>query len=196
MPPLNFDLSAFDAALQTTASHRHMFASIKLAGGQVLDTMRTVIKAYGETGVPSSDVRAVSVLYHGAAVTLAFDDAVWKEYFIPMHSKASGETELITDLNTVYEANKTKGNPCLHKTGTQDDSSIEALAAYDVHFFVCNRATQGFAQYIARHLKKNAIAVYDDLAAHLVPNAMLVPAGVWAVHAVQERRYTYEQVNL
>jgi hypothetical protein len=25
---------------------------------------------------------------------------------------------------------------------------------------------------------------------------MLVPAGVWAVHAVQERRYTYEQVNL
>jgi hypothetical protein len=39
-------------------------------------------------------------------------------------------------------------------------------------------------------------AAYAKLASNLVPHAMLVPAGVWAVHALQEARFTYEQVTL
>jgi intracellular sulfur oxidation DsrE/DsrF family protein len=196
MPPLNFDLAAFDAALQTKAAHRHMFASVKLSSGQVLDTMRGVIDAYKEVGVSSGDVQTAAVLYHGAAVTLAFDDSMWNRYFIPMHAKAPKDhVELITDFNTVYEAQK-KGNPLLHKSGDPDDSSVETLVTYGARFFVCNRATQGFAQYIAHQMNQKPVAVYNDLAAHLVSNATLVPAGVWAVHAIQERHYTYEQVNL
>jgi hypothetical protein len=38
--------------------------------------------------------------------------------------------------------------------------------------------------------------VYSDFAHHLVNNAMLVPAGVWAVHAIQEQRFTLLQTSL
>jgi intracellular sulfur oxidation DsrE/DsrF family protein len=38
--------------------------------------------------------------------------------------------------------------------------------------------------------------VYDRLTKALVPSASVVPAGVWAVHAIQERRFTYLQTTL
>ncbi len=197
MPPLNFDMAAFDAALNTGAQHRHMFASVLIEGGLVLGQMRGVLDAYEEIGISAKAVHPVAVLYHGGSVLLAFDDAMWNDYFIPMQPKATKDlNEYAKDFDTIYTAGKTKGNPCLHKTGEKDDSSIESLVADGANFFVCNNATKGFASYIARTLKLNRLDVYRKLAAHLVPNAMLVPAGIWAVPAVQERRYTYQQSTL
>ena len=92
---------------------------------------------------------------------------------------------------------KKKGNPCLHKTGGDDDTSIESLVAdAGARIFMCNCATEGVASVIARKLGKNAADVYKTMSTHLVPNAMLVPAGVWAVHAVQERHYTFLPTSL
>ncbi|MBV8148204.1 MAG: hypothetical protein JO092_03845 [Candidatus Eremiobacteraeota bacterium] len=197
-PPLEFDVTAFDAALSTTATHRHLFAATKLAGGLVLGQMRGVLDAYEDIGMPAAGVHPVAVFYHGLSVLLGFDDVVWNEYFIPTRSKRTQHmNEYERDFNTVYDP-KVRGNPCLHKTGKKDDSSIEALVAdAGARFFVCNNAAKGFAQYyIAPRLKSDPLKVYATLAAHLVPNAMLVPAGIWAVHAVQERRYTYLQATL
>lgn len=200
MPPLNFDTAAFDKALDTasTVHHRHMFASTKIEGGLALGQMRGVLDAYKEIGVPLSDVHTVAVFYHGGSVLLAFDDAMWTRYFIPIQPNVKRDmVEFAKDFDTVYDAQKTKGNPCLHKTADKDDSSIETLVAMvNARFFVCNNATKGFAGFIARKLKLDAVAVYRDLAAHLVPNAMLVPAGIWAIPAIQERLYTYQQSTL
>lgn len=61
---------------------------------------------------------------------------------------------------------------------------------------MCNHATEGVASGVARKLGKNPADVYKTMSTHLVPNAMLVPAGVWAVHAVQERHYTFLPASL
>jgi hypothetical protein len=195
LPPLHFDLGAFDATLNVAASHRLLFASTKLDGGIVLDAMRNTLNAYRDVGISLGDVRPVAVLYHGLSFALGFDDAMWNEYFIPVFSKA--KHDFTKDFDTVYTS-KTRGNPCLHKHGGRDDTSIESLVAdAGARFFVCNNAAQGFARYIiAPFLKKPAIAVYNDLVAHLVLNAGLVPAGVWAVHAIQEQKYTLLQTSL
>jgi hypothetical protein len=159
--------------------------------------MRNTLNAYTDIGIPLRDVVPVTVFYHGASVLLAFDDAMWNEYFVPLRPKGppSGK-EFFKDFDSVYDA-KTRGNPCLHKKGGREDTSLESLVAdAGARFFVCNNATQGFAHYIASHLKKPALTVYQDLMAHLAPNASLVPAGVWAVHAIQERKYTLLQASL
>ncbi|MEO6836241.1 MAG: hypothetical protein ABI231_10115 [Candidatus Tumulicola sp.] len=197
LPPLHFEVAAFDAALNTAAPHRHLFASTKIDGGVVLAAMRNTLNAYGDIGVATRDVFPVAVLYHGGSVFLAFDDAVWNEYLIPLQPKgARNLDDYAKDFDTVYDPKK-RGNPCLHKTGGHEDTSIESLVAdAGACFFVCNNAARGFAHYIATHLKKQPAEVYVQLAAHLVPNAMLVPAGVWAVHAIQERRYTLLQTSL
>jgi|SRR5579862_875105 len=194
IPAFKFDTAAFDAALETTATHRHLFASTKMDGGDVLGAMRGVFDAYATLGTAASDMRPVAVLYHGASICLGFDDTIWNQYFIPMHAKFP---ESITkDFDTVYKANA-RGNPCLHKTGDKDDSSVEGLVAdAGARFFVCNHAARGVATMTAHALKMDPTTVYQAFASHLVPNTMLVPAGVWAVHAIQERRYTYLQTTL
>lgn len=196
LPPLQFDRAAFAAALDVQAPHRHLFAAVKLDGGEVLAAMRNTLNAYTDIGTPLRDVAPVAVLYHGAAVLLGFDDAMWDRYLIPLSAAVPKASGLAKDFASVYDGKK-RGNPCLHKTGGRADSSIETLAAEaNARFFLCNNATQGFARFVAAHLKKPPAAVYADLAAHLVPNASLVPAGVWAVHAVQEHKYTLLQATI
>ena len=199
LPPLHFDLAAFDAMLNVAVPHRHLFASTKLEDAVVLAGMRNTLNAYHDIGVSLAEVRPVAVLYHGLSVTLGFDDTIWNEYFIPIFApkgKHVTSDDATKDFDTVYDAKK-RGNPCLHKQGGHEDISIESLVAdAGARFFVCNNATEGFARYVARHLNKSAVSVYENLVAHLGPNTILVPAGVWAVHAIQERRYTVEQCSL
>ena len=196
LPPLQFDRAAFAATLDVAAPHRHLFTAVTLDGGEVLAAMRNTLNAYSDIGISLHEVQPVGVLYHGASVFLGFDDAMWNEYFIPLRTALPKTNDSAKDFDSVHD-DKKRGNPCLHKTDGREDSSIERLVAEaNARFFVCNNATQGFAGFIATHLKKKQTRVYADLAAHLVPNASLVPAGVWAVHAVQEHKYTLLQATI
>jgi hypothetical protein len=199
IPELKFSLAAFDAALATPSIHKHLFTTVKIDSGEVFGAMRGTLDAYAGMGVALSAVRPVAVLYHGIAIALGFDDLVWNEYFLPFSAgkmTSPQGVERAADFATVVDS-KTKGNPVLHKTGGDYDMSIESLVAdANAHFFLCNNATRGFASIMAKKLDKHPADVYATMSAHLVPNAMLVPAGVWAVHAVQERRYTLLQTSL
>lgn len=196
LPPLHFDVPAFDAVLNVAAPHKHLFAAAKLNGGLILDNARSVLEAYRSLGVSYKDVQPALVFYH-FTTCLGFNDVVWNEYFIPLQpKKGAAPVEFATDFASIYDG-KARGNPCLHKTGKPDDTSIEALVAdSNGRFFVCNNATKYFAGFAAKHLKLNPPDVYAKMVANLVPNAMLVPAGVWGIHAVQERHYTYLQATL
>lgn len=194
-PPLQFDLSAFDSALTVPAPHKHLFTAAKLNGGLILDAARSTLNAYHDIGVSLKEVQPAVVFYHFSSF-LGFNDAIWNEFFIPLQPKGSQHNVMATDFASVYDG-KTRGNPCLHSTGKDDDTSIEGLIAdANARFFVCNNATKYIAGYAASKLKRDPLAVYANMASNLVPNAMLVPAGVWAVHAVQERHYTYLQATL
>ncbi|HVA33492.1 MAG TPA: hypothetical protein VNG31_05050, partial [Candidatus Baltobacteraceae bacterium] len=82
IPPLEFDLAAFDAAAARPASHRHMFATTKVAGGVVLHAVQNTLDAYALLKEPLGAVTTAVVLYHGASITMAFDDAIWKELIV------------------------------------------------------------------------------------------------------------------
>ncbi len=182
--PSGFQFGVFDAALATPAKQKHLFACITEAS-VALTAVRTTLNAYHVLGVPAADVQPVVVFYHGVAVLSAFDDAMWTRYVMPTNSA------LASDLKE-----KITGNPLMKKKGGAWDSSIPALvASANTRFFVCNLATHGYASRFAKQLHLSAKDVYEDLASHLIPNAMLVPAGVWAIHAIQERQYTLLQFS-
>jgi hypothetical protein len=199
MPPLKFDLGAFDLSLATTATHKNLFTSVKIDGGEVFGAMRGTLDAYVGMGISLKDVKPAAVLYHGFAIALGFDDVVWNELFLPLAALNATDDRSISakkDFETVVDPKK-RGNPCLHKTGGDDDISIESLVAdAGARIYMCNHATEGVASIVARKLGKNPSDVYAKMSTHLVPNAMLVPAGVWAVHAVQEKRYTLLPISL
>jgi intracellular sulfur oxidation DsrE/DsrF family protein len=177
-----FDLAAFDAATSRPAQHRNAFASTKIDDGTVLRAVENTLDAYESVKVPLSSVLPAVVLYHGSSIAMAFDDAIWKEYLIPSIPKAP--EDLRADIAGYAKAT---GNPF---------PQVGKLVSKGTLFFVCNNATLGFATFIGRLRGEETDAVYARLAGGLLPGASLVPAGVWAVHALQERRFTYLQTTL
>jgi hypothetical protein len=193
---LDFDVDAFTQLLSTAQSHKLLFASVEINGGEVFGAIRNTLNAYRDVGVTWNDVFPVAVLYHGLSICLAFDDAIWNEYLIPLQGKRPKDSPQARQIASVRKTGA-GGNPCLREQGGDNDTSIRALVAdAGTRFFVCNNAAHGVANLIATSLGKPPDVVYNDLAHHLVPNAMLVPAGVWAVHAIQEQRFTLLQTSL
>lgn len=193
LPKLNFDLAAFDSSLAKPAKHKHLFTSKKLEDGEVFGAMEGTIFAYNAIGIPLADVSLAGVLYHGISIFFAFDDVIWRKYLVPGIAQMKKDDPSNTDIASVKPH---ENNPCLHKTDDPDDQSIERLIAQvGMRLYACNRAVGGVARSIANRSNVDARDVYNDLATHLVPSAMLVPSGVWGVHAVQERGFTLLQVN-
>ena len=191
LPPFAFDRAAFDAIVKREAKHRHSFSATKLAKATVLDAIENTLEAYdGPLHEPISTVSTAAILYHGASIVLALNDDAWNHLIVPAVPQAS--ESLKTDLSTVTAG---KGNPYLHPS-PDTEVSVEALVAKGTTFFVCNNAFSGFAQLIAKATKRPAPDVYADMRSKLVKGAMLVPAGVWAVAALQEAGYTYLQTTL
>jgi hypothetical protein len=194
-PKLDFDLEAFDTLLDGAQAHKHLFAAVQIEGGEVFSAMRNTLNAYRDIGVDWSDVLPVAVLYHGFSILLAFDDLIWNRYVIPLAGKLK-HANAGAQIASVRK-NGGSGNPCLREQGGDWDISIRSLVAdAGARFFVCNNAAIGIAHMTATTLGKPFDDVYSDFAHHLVNNAMLVPAGVWAVHAIQEQRFTLLQTSL
>lgn len=189
--PFVFDRTAFDTATQRDARHRHSYASNGLGGALILEAMNNVLNAYEQAlAQKPASVASAAVLYHGNAVLLGFNDRIWNEFFLPAVGKEARYKEL-----DVY--GRDGGNPWLHATsGDFRDASIETLGTRGAVFFVCNNAMVGTAYGLAEVTGRNAVDIYALMTANLIPNASLVPAGVWAIHALQEAHFTYEQVTL
>ena len=194
-PKFDFDLEAFNALLDGAQAHKNLFTAVQIEGGEVLLAMRNTLNAYRDVGVNWSDVFPVAVLYHGFSIFLAFDDLVWNRYVIPFSGKLKHGNGA-AQIASVREFGPT-GNPCLREQGGDGDISIRSLIAdAGARFFVCNNAALGTASMVAKALGKPFDTVYADFAHHLVPNALMVPAGVWAIHAIQEQRFTLLQTSL
>jgi hypothetical protein len=64
------------------------------------------------------------------------------------------------------------------------------LIGRGAHISVCDLSTHGIAGMIAQKVGGKAESIYTELAANLIGNARLVPAGILAVNRAQERGYS------
>ncbi len=192
---LTFDLPAFEAMLGTAAEHRHLFASKLVSDGDIFDAIGNTMAAYRLVGVDFSTIFPIAVLYH-VGIALAFDDATWNEILIPSLARLPAWVR-----NALPAALKPgSGNPALHPApgaAPGDLSSIDALIAKTrLQLCICNNALYGFALALAPLAGASPQDLYARLTQGLVPHSMVVPAGVWAVHAIQERGFTLLQTSL
>lgn len=185
VPDLQFDLAAFDALLERKVAHKHLFSARKIESGSVFDGVKNTLAAYRSIAQSVNSVLPVTVFYHGISPLMAFDDAVWEKY-VPAALTISSGKSWNDDLKDAAGVGKT--NPY--------KSSIDSLARdANLHLFVCNNAVLGMSNILAAPTSQGQATVYNDLVGHLLPNATLVPAGVWAIHAIQQRGFTLLQTS-
>jgi intracellular sulfur oxidation DsrE/DsrF family protein len=130
---------------------------------------------------------AVVVVLRHFSTPFGYKDAIWSKY-----SSQIFELIKFNDPKTMQPAKTNLYNAAGYGLSlTNFGTTIDALVSRGVNFAVCDMATHFFAGYIADKTKANADAVYRELAANLVPNARLVPAGIVAVNRAQEHGYTF-----
>lgn len=194
-----YDFAAIEARLALPFKHRQAFGSDKLADGVATGFMLNSLNAYEfDYGEGPGTLHALGIFY-GTSVPMLLDDAAWKKYRLDIVQQRRGDPA------------KTRaddgGNPYLRATSRLDrsaargdlhglyhDRSLAALTKRAASWLACDNALRGLATDIAvaYGMSDDPVeTVHADLRAHLVPGALLVPAGVAAVNQAQEAKFTF-----
>ena len=117
-------------------------------------------------GLKDSDLAVVIIARHHST-QFAYNRTIWTTYRNELVKAA--ESSVLPDLA----------------------ERLEALLKRGVHLGVCQLATRRIAGSIAQSTGTSADKVFEELAANLMANAHLVPAGIVAVNRAQERGYSF-----
>lgn len=164
--------------------HRFLFdTSTGDSMGWALQFATNYFKANQEVyGLKESDLAVVIVARH-KSTAFAYNDIIWAKY----GKQISEQTEFMDP--------KTKEPPKINVYGpageTAQAGKMEALIKKGVQFAVCQMSTRGIAGRIAKANGIETESVVKEIAANLIANAHMVPAGILAVNRAQERGYSF-----
>jgi intracellular sulfur oxidation DsrE/DsrF family protein len=159
-------------------------------GEALLYTNNYFLANQNSYGLTNTDLAVVIVVRHFSTV-FAYNDAIWMKYGGMLASRINfndPQTKQPPKLN-VYNSPAHVG--ALPSFGTTLDSVLKR----GVQLAVCQMATRFFAAGIAEATGGNADNVYKELAANLVSNSHLVPAGIVAINRAQERGYAFAKAG-
>jgi NAD(P)-dependent dehydrogenase (short-subunit alcohol dehydrogenase family) len=163
--PGTWDTSWLDALAR--ARYRAVFNTTELADGVVLDYVSSFMEGFRMAhGTDDRDTCAV-VVFRRSGTPLAFGDAVWDRY-------AVGESTHTIDAATRAPARR---NPFAKQ--------LDAMRRRGMIALVCNVAMGNWSGTFAEQTHQDRDAVRRDVAANLVPGAILVPSGVYALVRAQ-----------
>jgi intracellular sulfur oxidation DsrE/DsrF family protein len=164
--------------------HRFLFDSASAEGmGWALQFASNYYTANQQAyGLKDSDLAVVIVARH-KATSFAYNDAIWAKYGKQISEQAE------------YTDPKTKEAPKINVYGpggeTPQAGKMDALIKKGVQFAVCGMSTRGIATRIAKANNLDVDSVFKEIAANLIANSHLVPAGILAVNRAQERGYSF-----
>ena len=132
-------------------------------------------------GTKDSEMSVILSFRH-YATPFGYTDAMWKKYpqFAAMLKFDDPKTKKPAARNV----------PLTDEMDGFPGTSLPALTAHGVKFSVCGAATAFIAGVIAGKMG-DAKAIEADLAANLIPGAILAPAGVVAVQRAQKAGFAY-----
>jgi hypothetical protein len=136
-------------------------------------------------GLENGELAVVIGLRHQSA-PFAYSDAIWAKYGATLAERAKFTDPKSTQTPiTNPHAPATSGSASGSRGG-----GLTTLIGRGAHISVCDLSTHGIAGMIAQKVGGKAESIYAELAANLIGNARLVPAGILAVNRAQERGYS------
>lgn len=189
-----FDRERFSAMIGKPYAHRQVTCATSYQSAlEALSHMEKTLKVFADPGGFNAGPNAThvaAVFYGSVSYAISLDDAMFAKYPIGLAIDA--------DLHP-GDATYTAVWAAIHSN--RDAQEYRALVAdHDASFLVCNNALSGFAVDIAKRMaggssagvtREQVVAIHDDFSDHFLPGTLLVPAGVAALCAIQEARYTF-----
>lgn len=154
-----------------SAKHRVVFNASEISDGAAMNYAATFLDHFHEVhDTTDSQTRAV-IVFRRLGTPMAFNDLMWDRYDLGADTKT-------TDPSTKAPA---KRNIYWSDGGTP----LRKMQERGVISLVCNIATDNWARGIAQRTSKPFETVQADLRANLVPGAIMVPSGIYALIRAQ-----------
>jgi intracellular sulfur oxidation DsrE/DsrF family protein len=155
-------------------AHQHVMTAL-------VDARTMLANAREAYGVPESQF-SLAVVTHGPAIQGFFRDELWEK-------RALGAYYKLTDPKTGAPA--TRNIYLTPQDGEPADAAVTELVKRGVTFVVCNVALKTLAKRQAAASGGNADAIYDELAAGIVPGVFVVPDVFVSIQRAQKRGVGY-----
>ncbi len=192
-----FDAARLARAVDKPADVRICFDASSMYP-KLLGAVMNALNGYQFGYAIAPDRIAITVVAHGLANLLLYDDAAWQRYELgqTFGVRDPGGNLVTSNIFAPVGAGFTSTDDPNDQHGSYHRAFIGSLQARGVVFTACNTALyeQAISLSNAGSGKKSAQAIADDLRAHLIPGAILVPSGVATVGLLQYR-YHYAYVT-
>jgi intracellular sulfur oxidation DsrE/DsrF family protein len=170
------------------ATYKAVFDSTNLSDGAAPDLASGILDNFKDAYGTDANVRMVIIMRQLGQV-MAFNDLLWERYGI-------GEERKVNDPVTKQPA---KRNPFATAAPGEPSyavgSKLDALHARGAIFLVCNRASMNWAAGAAERMKRDVEEVRADVRSNLVPGAILMPTGVFALVRAQNAGCAYMRAS-
>lgn len=163
--------------------HKMVFDTSAFKGGAPLGWAQTFLNTNNETGNPDAELNVVLIL-RSLAVGFSLNDKMWEKYKL-------GEIYKIDDPATKSPALRNLFTNVKKEELVEPDMSIDVLQKRGMLICVCRKALKGNSEHIAEKLSLKGEDVLKDLQENLIPDAHIVPSGVWALGRAQENGCAY-----
>jgi intracellular sulfur oxidation DsrE/DsrF family protein len=172
---------------QLPGKHRLVFdtTSMDYLSDSILFANNFIRVNQADYGLPASELAVVIVVRH-RSTPFGYSDAMWAKYGAPLAARSRVEDPKTKQPPTRNLFNSANSGGDLADRGL----TLDSIFKQGVQLAVCATSTRGYAGAIAQATGGDANAIFQELAANLVPNSRLVPAGIVAVNRAQERGYS------
>jgi hypothetical protein len=164
--------------------YKAVFDSPTLADGSALDLAAGIQDNFKEV-YGSDDVVRMVIIMRQLGQVMAFNDDLWDRYAI-------GEDRKVNDPLTKQPARRNPYAKALPgEPAWAAAAKLDTLRARGAIFLVCNRASMNWAAGVAERTKKDVEQVRNEVRSGLVPGAVLMPTGVFALVRAQNAGCAY-----
>ena len=158
------------------AKYRVVFNGNEMNDGEVMGYAATFLDHFHEVHATTDAQTVPVVVFRRMGTALGFNDAMWSRYEL-------GAANKVIDSSTNAPARR---NIYWDTAGGGDGRSmIKTLHGRGMISLVCNVALGNVGRRLAEQFKLDVAEVQANLRANLVPGAILVPSGIYALIRAQ-----------
>lgn len=162
-----------------TAKYRVVFNTSEVSEGNVLSYVSAFFDDFHAVHRTTDRHTRPVIVFRRMGTPMALNDALWERYAI-------GEDQKIKDPETKAPATRNIfWKPRNGATGWEADYALEPLQRRGLISLVCNVALNNWASGMARKHQLDPEVVKAEWRANLIPGAILVPSGIYALIRAQ-----------
>lgn len=186
----------FEGVVRRPAHYRQAYDITEIGNGVFLNNIKNSLNGFEfGFGAKPNEMNVVAAL-HGNANLLNFNDAMWRKYRLGEFTATKDPKTRTASTRNIFwpsHASLNDKNPDSEQSIYQDHS-IEGLMRRKVSFLLCHTATEEQSRKLKERFgfSGSPESIVDDLLAHTIPGAIVVPAMVATIASLQiDHRFSY-----